>query len=328
MKGIYRIVILAALLFTAMDKDLPFSYASELQAAEMPILQFPVMSDIHICGQPRIIEKVPICKGNTDENFLKALEDYQQIAPSYQAIAIVGDLTNHGLQDQYNRFMDLLFTGSNPGAERILAIGNHEFMEMKLWNRPLLTNEMLLMRFLTKTGKGKIYEDKWILGYHFITLGSEGMLQGNHNAPYISDAQYRWLELKLSLNAAPNKPIFVFLHHPLKDTVYGTERKHDYFDGKRLKNILRKYPQAILFSGHSHYSLEHPKTVYQKGFTMVNTSSVSYVTTHKGRKRGLSQGLLVEVYKDRVEIKAREFSNKSWIKTFTIPNEISLPHQK
>ncbi|WP_180954442.1 metallophosphoesterase [Bacillus sp. V5-8f] len=316
MKLVYRIIIFSsAMLFIAINPN-----ATAYPAKEVPILQFPVMSDVHICGEPRVIDRIPICWNNTDHKFLKALEDYQRIAPSYQAIAVVGDLTNHGLEEQYDRFMDLLFTGSNPGAERILAMGNHEFFEMKLWNRPLLTNEMLLMRFLMKTGMENVYYDKWIAGYHFITLGSERMMPENPNAPYISDTQYRWLELKLSLNAASNKPIFVFLHQPIKDTVYGTERNYIDFDGKRLKNILRKYPQAILFSGHTHYTLDHPKTVYQKELTIVNTSSVSYVTSREGRKRGLSQGLLVNVYKDRVEIKAREFSNNTWIRSFTIQN--------
>lgn len=325
LKGFFRIFIVASILLLAARPGLALSMVTGQSPKEIPILQFPVMSDVHICGEPRIIEGVPICHRNTDENFLKALEDYQQIAPGYKAIAVVGDLTNHGLDAQYNKFMEQLFTGSNPGAEKILAIGNHEFFENKYWKRPLLTNELLLIRFVTKLTMDNVFYDKWINGYHFITLGSEALSTGNYNVPYISDIQYRWLELKLSLNATANKPIFVFLHQPIKGTVYGTEGNYADFEGKRLKSILRKYPQAIFFSGHSHYDLNHPKTVYQKGFTMVNTSSVSYVMGRNGREKGLSQGLLVEVYKDRVEIKAREFSNNSWIRSFTVPNHKSFP---
>lgn len=326
MKSFYRIFIFAAtILLLATEPGISVSKTNGQSPNDIPIIQFPVISDVHICGEPRTIEGVPVCSGNTDDNFLKALEDYQQIAPGYKAIAVVGDLTNHGLEEQYDRFMDQLFTGSNPGAEKILAIGNHEFFENKYWKRPLLTNEMILIRFVTKLGLGNVFYDKWIDGYHFISLGSEGMMPGKYNVPYISDTQYRWLEMKLSLNATANKPIFVFLHQPIKGTVYGTEGNYADFEGKKLKSILRKYPQAILFSGHSHYDLNHPKTVYQKGFTMVNTSSVSYVMGRNGRKKGLSQGLLVEVFKDRVEIKAREFSSNSWITSFTVQNHKSAP---
>ncbi|MDQ0218828.1 hypothetical protein ELQ35_05460 [Peribacillus cavernae] len=318
MNSIHRIFLLCVTLLLFTVPGLASSNASKQFDKEIPIMQFPVLSDVHICGEPRTIEGIPICSGQTDEKFLHALEDYQQIAPGYKAIAIIGDFTNQGLGEQYDKFMSLLQTGSNPGVDKILAIGNHEFFEARYWNRPLLSNQILVKRFITKTNRENVYYDKWIEGYHFITLGSERKLPENPNGPYISDKQYRWLERTISMKAKKNKPIFVFLHQPVKHSVYGTEGKYTDFEGTRLKGILRKYPQTILFSGHSHYELNNPKTVYQDGFTMVNTSSVSYVMSNKGKKPGLSQGLLVEIYKDRVEIKAREFSNKSWIKTFTV----------
>ncbi|CAH0344035.1 metallophosphoesterase [Bacillus sp. CECT 9360] len=317
--SISRIVSLAVILLFATGPVSSSSNVNEPFEKDVPVLQFPVISDVHICGQPRTIEGVRICEAETDGKFLEALEDIERIAPGYKAIAIVGDFTNQGLDEQYDRFMDLLFTGTNPGAEKIIAIGNHEFFENKHWKRPMLTNQMLVKRYSTKTGMGNVYYDRWIEGYHFITLGSESMFRGNPNKPFISDAQYKWLEQTLSDNAATGKPIFVFLHQPIKHTVYGTEGNYADFEGTRLKKILSKYPQTVLFSGHSHYDLNHPKTVYRQGFTMVNTSSISYVMDKKGRKKHLSQGILVEVYKDRLEIKAREFSNSSWIRAYSIP---------
>jgi 3',5'-cyclic-AMP phosphodiesterase len=319
LKNLYRILILAAIIFFTAGPELSSTRASIQSYKEIPIMQFPVMSDVHICGEPNINQGVPNCRGDANENFLKALKDYQMTAPGYKTIAIVGDLTNQGLENQYRKFMELLSTHANPGSNTLLAIGNHEFIENKYWQHPLLASKLLVSRFITETGMDNVYYDKWIGGYHFITLGSEGSFLGNHKAPYISNRQYRWLKQTLSQKAAANKPIFIFLHQPIRHTVFGSEASYADFKGWRLKKILRKYPQAFLFSGHSHYDLNNPKTVYQKGFTMVNTASVSYVINDKGRQAGLSQGLLVDVYKDRVEIKAREFSNRSWIRVISVP---------
>lgn len=105
--------------------------------------------------------------------------------------------------------------------------------------------------------------------------------------------------------------------------MYGSEKWGAGFTDTRLKDILNQYPQVILFSGHSHYLLNHPRAIYQDGFTMVNTGSVAYSYSDLGYNQ-LSQGLLVNVYPDRVEIKAREFTNNTWIQTF----QVKTPYEK
>jgi 3',5'-cyclic-AMP phosphodiesterase len=290
-----------------------------------PTLQFPVISDVHICGDPRRIDGKLICQNQRDDKFKTALEDIQTVAPNHKAIAIVGDLTNHGLDIQYDKFMDLLFWAGNPEVARILSIGNHEFFENKYWYRPQLTNEMLMNRFVQKTYMDGIYYDKWIEGYHFIALGSEGMFPPYYNSAYISERQFTWLEATLKHGATPNKPIFVFLHQPIRNTVYGSQSLYGDHAGEMLKRILKKYPQVILFSGHSHYRLDHPRTVHHEGFTMVNTGAIYYIADEYQKNMELSQGLIVDVFKDRVDIKAREFSNGTWIKTYSIKLGISNP---
>ena len=39
----------------------------------------------------------------------------------------------------------------------------------------------------------------------------------------------------------------------------------------------------------------------------------------KGNETNKSEGYFVNVYKDKVEIKARDFENKKWIQTVTVP---------
>ncbi|MGG3561497.1 metallophosphoesterase [Neobacillus rhizosphaerae] len=285
---------------------------------EPPNLQMAVMSDVHIDNN------------KPNNHFKQALTDLMGVAPDYDAIAIVGDMTNSGLDPDYRLFNQILQTYKNPSAEQLLSMGNHEYFESDLDKNSPLTDEMLQARFMNYTNESlpNIYYDKWIKGYHFISLAGElsprSLLASSPNPQardwaYISDQQYEWLEQTLAINASSNKPIFVFLHQPITNTVYGSINWGAGLDSERLLAILQKYPQVILFSGHSHFLLNHPKSIYQDGFTMVNTSSVQYTWYEGGIVSNLSQGYLVNVYDDRVELMAREFSNDTWIRTVSIP---------
>ncbi|MDR6120891.1 glucan-binding YG repeat protein [Bacillus sp. SLBN-46] len=288
-----------------------------------PNLQIPIMSDVHINES---IE-------NRQMRFQTALQEFKSLAPNYQALAIVGDLTDQGLDRQYEKFNQILSQYANQDAERVLVMGNHEFYEGIYWPKPYFTDEMFIDRFITNTGMPGLYYDKWIEGvnskkYHFIVLGSEESKvtnPNNHDDAVLSDEQYQWLENTLSVETDPKKPIFVFLHQPIDDTVYGSEEWGGNLRDGRLKGILQKYPQAILFTGHLHYLLNHPRSVYQDGFTMADTGSLAYTLYENGNAPAeFSQGLLVNVYDNKVEIKAREFSNHTWINQTTI----KLPYTK
>jgi glucan-binding YG repeat protein len=289
---------------------------SKLQAAEIKRddslkLQIAVMSDMQIMYK------------NYYDRFQNALKDIKISAPYYDAIALVGDMTETGAEYQYNGFMNIVSSNIPAYKDKVIAMGNHEYAEM--WGNVNLIDSVYKDRFIKKTSMPGVYYDKWIKGYHFITLGGEDLANSNGNDAIISDKQYSWLETTLSLNADSRKPIFVFLHQPIPDTVYGSEYWHSNLYDGRLISILKKYPQAILFSGHSHNLLDHPRTVYQDGFTMVNTGSVAYTWYNGGEgPSSYSQGLVVNVYDDKVEIKTREFSTGEWIKTF----EVKVPFQQ
>lgn len=274
---------------------------------------FPVVSDVHI-------------KDNkTDDMFRwkRAIEQLNSIAPKQDAFVIVGDFTDSGSLQQYDRFMQVYNDNANKDAVRMNSLGNHDY-----WNG--LSVEGAQKRFLEKTGMESIYYHKVVKGYHFLVMSPEnGATHG-----YYSDKQINWLkeEMAKAQKDDPEKPIFVFLHQHIKDTVYGSQEWGTQ-DSAKINAVLTEYPQVITFSGHSHYPLDDPRSIHQKDFTSVGTSSVSYMEVEGGKVQGnipsesraLSQGLLVEVDDKEVTINRRDFHTNSWTGE---PWKIQLPLKK
>lgn len=284
-----------------------------------PVFRFAVISDIHVEAWNK----------ESHTKLRKALTDLGTHAPG-QALVINGDLGN-GLPKDYETLGKLMQENPYPG-QVVYTIGNHEFYKAWTdasgkWNEANFPNgetaEASINRFLQFNGYEKVYHDSWIGGYHFVFLGSESYRQTDDSFAedaWLSENQLNWLEGVMAEGAEEGKPIFVFLHQPLPYTVAGSYTdfnsravvQHD-----RLKEILSRYPQTVFFSGHSHWELGSPGTFIQDGFTMVNTSSVltPYDTTDNpiAAEERKSEGLVVEVTGNRVQIKGRNFTAGDWI---------------
>ncbi|GIP40694.1 hypothetical protein J31TS4_39740 [Paenibacillus sp. J31TS4] len=278
-----------------------------------PELAFPVLSDVHV----QEWDKGSIRK------FKNALNDLHAINPNADALVINGDLTG-GMPRDYKRYADILENTPHPPVYH--AIGNHEFYKAWLnadggWAGESFPNgeteQASINRFLALNNQSKVYYDQWIKDYHFLFLGSEQYRQSDPNNAedaYLSDEQLRWLEAKLQEKQDPSKPIFVFLHQPLPNTVAGSIDR-GIVQHEQLKAILKKYPQVVFFSGHSHWQLEIPGSFVKDGFSMVNTSSVNepFNENNEPVEVDISQGLYVEVFEDRVVIRGRSFDQRNWI---------------
>ncbi|PHA44173.1 LamG-like jellyroll fold domain-containing protein [Bacillus pseudomycoides] len=285
---------------------------TEKESSEKKIV-FPVLSDVHIKNS------------GTDDTFRfqRALQQLNAVAPRQDAFVVVGDFTDSGSTQQYDRFFQTYKQYGNQNATAMYALGNHDY-----WNGLLAHDAQ--QRFLKKTGMESIYYHKVVKGYHFLVMSPEnGVTHG-----YYSDTQINWLkqELVKAKQADPNNPIFVFLHQQIKGTVYGS---HEWGanDSAKINEVLKEYPQAVTFSGHSHYPLDDPRSIHQKDFTSVGTSSVSYMEVESGKVQGnippgaetLSQGLLVEVDDQKVTIHRRDFHTNSWTGE---PWVVELPAKK
>lgn len=208
-------------------------------------------------------------------------------------------------------------------AERLGGSDATSGRARELWERRM-------RRFAEGTGEAAPYHDHWIGGYRFIFLGSESPHPKDCD---LSEAQLTWLRDRLAEEASPNQPIFIFLHQPVRDTVAGSMSEQGWYgvnQDEALKKVLSGYPQAILFTGHTHWQLEAKRTMYDgQGVmpSMFNASSVAYLWTDQDEHLTGSEGLQVEIYEDRVVVRGRDFVARSWIAgaQYTVNLPASVP---
>lgn len=307
---------------------------------QQPLLTFQIITDTHVTADPT---------HEYNLNFERALHDLAIHAQGSSGIMHIGDITDHGFAEEYEEVHRILGLYQAELPEIRYTLGNHD-VGLGHW-------ESRLAMYTSRMGMPGPYHDHWIGGYHFIFLGTEEGLPTFCN---LSDEQLRWLDSKLGesqergqspdqhqLNgqasgeeaprellkeqpaegqsmdrqAMSERPVFLFLHQPLKDTVAGSLESQEWYgvtQDQDLRSILSKYPQTLLFTGHTHWELEVNNTMYPGNgeiANMFNAASVAYLWTNADEHKTGSQGFYVEVYRDRVLVRGRDFTTGSWIES-------------
>ncbi len=275
-------------------------------AQESSRLSFGVISDTHFennMGDGAMV-KVP--------KALKALTSYGPL----DAIAVAGDITDNGNPEFYKMLVSVFGDSqsyTNPVGKLMFMMGNHD-------NYPGEAAQSNYQEGLKDLNGGELYPlhtYSVIKGYPFITVSMSA--SGGEGA--YPAATREWLNTHLEKAAAecPGKPIFVFTHVPPTYTCYATWA--DWENGvswsmNSLNSILNKYPQAVVFAGHSHYPLGDPRSIHQgtnpnsnrqNFYTVINTGSTSY-TEIEGvlptNYQNVSEGLIVtELENGNIEIR-------------------------
>ena len=272
-------------------------------------LTFGVLGDIH---------------SNLD-SFQEAIEDLYGIDSKMDLLVLNGDTVDQGKEESYTSIKSVINKNKDLLPKIIIKnIGNHEFYDYEAGTNSAEQVKTFINRYLEFAGEEKVYHDKWVGGYHFISLGSE---DGNSNTTdsvraFISDTQQKWLKDKLAEKYEKGKPIFVFLHQHLND---GNTGWIGVEQSKEVRKILSKYPEVILFTSHTHSDLNNSSILFKQPFTMVHTGAVSYTIVYSdnyegGRKREpFIKGLYVEVDDNKVVINGRNIKDKQWIFNKEIP---------
>ncbi|MBR5308856.1 MAG: InlB B-repeat-containing protein [Clostridia bacterium] len=90
-----------------------------------------------------------------------------------------------------------------------------------------------------------------------------------------------WAEaiIKTSIEENPAKPIFVFTHYKMPNSMYGGDESSI----TRLHNVIKNYPQVIIWGGHSHTTMHNDNAINTElGYVAVETNTTRYLSTSSG----------------------------------------------
>ncbi len=265
------------------------------------LYDFAVITDLHI----------NLDRSSFTEHLKLAMRDIKTLYPECAAIFTVGDNTDNGYDAQYELLMDTI-ASCNPDAPLYFTIGNHDLMYGTDYDEQV-------RKFMYYTGMSAPYYSFEMNGNKCIVLASDS-LDGNGT---MGKTEMDWLASQLA-ECDKNDRIFLFVHQPLIETVSGSlySRDHEiqdwygfYNSGNSIHSMLSEYPNAMLFTGHTHWTLESIQPILigaGKDANFVNCASVGYLWTDLDAATGGSEGIFVEVYEDYILVRGREFLNGNW----------------
>ncbi len=292
-------MLLASAVFVIADDEKPWSPAyTEIEKIERSsdvLARFVVGSDVHI--------------GYT-YSFGKLRNAYETIGKLGGADAFIfaGDVTEMGWDYEFDDLMEIVsaysknltvdvdgFTGTGAGKNApvdttIIAAGNHEYYAYENPNQHIrLFNE--------KTGQAldKLY---WLGGVPIIKLG---MTSTSEEGVYYDKEDFIKASLDEIDKSGWDGHIFLISHTPMGDTVMSSSSTKDDGFSDATEALLKKYPQIIHVSGHSHSNPYSPRFIDQSaGFTSISDGVVGKTVDEGFGESGQigSFGVMFDVKKD------------------------------
>ena len=269
--------------------------------------EFQIMSDLHLNS-----DRTTIACTHTVATF----EDIIAEAHDSVGLMMCGDMTNHGWDEDFD-ILNALVAEAEGLPPVTYLIGNHDFGHaLPDPDHPPYKDFF---------GEGPLYFDRWISGCHHIFLAFDGV---GWRRP-IPDEEVAWLREKLAEDADPTKPIFVYCHEPIRNTVAGSTDAGHWWgieNGEEVGKILAAYPQAIFFTGHTHWEFASLDEIYYADERMcngVNIPCVKELGTPLNRPTADrltgSEAVFVEVYENgNVLIRGRHTLNHQWVGDYLI----------
>lgn len=287
------------------------------------LYSFQVLTDLHLATDAAQLH---------NRQFEAALRDLVATDPDSLGLFLVGDTTDHSLEPEWEEFARIVAAVRPEGSPPLYAaLGNHDFAAQG--DR----YEDLIALYRRYTGApGPYFRADTDAGV-FLVLGSQSMSSRASGFADLGEDQLAWLEGQLSAVGSGGEsgsptgsskespgPVFVFLHQPLKDTVSGSlvsvdpsvQVWHGVLQDAALRALLDRYPNVVLFTGHTHWQFESLQPFLPgngKAANYLNAASVAYLWTDANTERAGSQGYFVEVYADHVLVRGRDFIGAQWV---------------
>ncbi|MCQ3035519.1 MAG: metallophosphoesterase [Bacilli bacterium] len=290
------------------------------------IFSSAVISDLHVGYKDATVDN--------EERFASALDSLKSFHDGdFDAVLSCGDNTQGGTKGEVEKVVDIYKTKMDiDKTPFVFSHGNHD----TYWAGCMSTLE-----FYDAYGediyKYDLDQTQAKLGNRYIKINGINIiaLQMSKYMPndnVLTNQTEEWAKAKLdeATNENPNMPVIVLCHSPAKETVYGSSSSDDCGDwgaSVQLGNILKDYPNVILFSGHTHYGITDDRNINQSTFTSINAGSVCDIdldtsypnTTELTNRRSYGNASILEIDKygnsriNRYDIIKNKQIKKSWI---------------
>lgn len=222
------------------------------------VVTLGIFSDVHSSAEyfNRVVDNIFILTNDgKDLDAMALIGDilytHENIIPSYENYSFIVE------NEKYAKLYD--------EGKIIFAMGNHEFPVNSYDPEQQILSKQSFRDVLGL----EMESDNVYGGYHFITAGPDAY------AGYLSAEQeaYVMKHVNDALAESEDKPVFLFLHHPVDGTVEGSGGDRYTQD---FENFVKNEPRLIVFSGHVHTPASDPRAIYQVegGATFILSSVV------------------------------------------------------
>ena len=238
-----------------------------------------------------------------------AFLDTRLLYPNTSGIFTTGDNTDMGGLNHYNLlFKQFSDAYGDEKPDLYLGFGNHDYM---YYLEDVGGYNEAVRIFKQQSGAPNSYYSVTVNGYKYIFLCSDV----KEHEGKIEQEQLDWLKNELK-SVDKNEFAFVILHQPILNTVAGSlanQEKIGIGNGDKLREILKDYPNIIMFSGHSHYALYEEQNIFfgnGNDANYVNCGVIAYLRQHD--EYG-SNAAYIEVYEDYILVRGRDIVSSKWI---------------
>jgi len=195
-----------------------------------------VMTDIHITKEGRtIIGLDPM------ERLKEALDHALTAHPDAACLVFTGDLTHHGIRDQYQRLKAVLDEVPIPVH---LTLGNHDFRDQFVANFPEVPLDP----------NGFVQSSVRVGNHKLILLDTHDPKVEPFHGGHICETRLNWL--KTQLEGEPDNSCILMLHHPPFETGFPGMDIIGLSNRDALNQIIADSPAvAMSISGHIHRTI-------------------------------------------------------------------------
>ncbi|MBQ8339454.1 MAG: metallophosphoesterase [Clostridia bacterium] len=264
-----------------------------------PVVRFAVSSDLHWRSSTK---ENPLQSADNTQLLFETAYDYSTSRPynELDGIFIAGDYTQNGSEAEMSEFYELANRLTRGDTIVRTVLGNHEYWtagavykgEEQGTRYGPQSIAATYERHLRYGQYEEVDQHLVINGFHFILLSmdryNDGYIDENGNkitppsgTNFYSDEKLVWLEAEIQKavadDATGEKPIFIFHHVRASNSGINNNNGTLTSGDTDLEPILNRYPQVVDFSGHTHCSLTDPRTIFQTGYTAINTGSLAYL---------------------------------------------------